>query len=529
MVNHARKLLSRANQRQTVGMAALIISGAYLLSRLLGLLRDRLLVAEFGKGPLLDAYNAAFRLPEILFTLLVSGAFAVAFIPILTEYLEKDDRAEAWRVTSSLLNLLVLGTIIGAVIIGLFAGPLTTLIAPGFDPERHRITTDLTRIMLITPVLFAISSVLGSIQQSFNRFLIFALAGVFYNLGIIAGIIWLAPHYSVYGVAWGVVIGVALQAMLQALGLVGLGFRYRPTLGLRLSGVRKTIKLMIPRSIDQGVDQINYAVETIIGSTLTQGSITAFTLANNLKNVPLVLIASSITTAVFPKLAARAAKGAREELIEIYVNTARLILFLSIPAAIFAVVTRGYIVRLLYGFGDADTANTLGWFAGTIVFTSLFLLVSRIYYAMQDTRTPLYLSLGSIPLNIILGLILSKIYGVVGLSMAASLVAVIETTILLIILRRRHGNFGEREIMSGASSMIIAAAIMAPLLYIAVARFMPLYAEDKGFAILAPKFAVLIVIGLAAYLLPCWLLELKEVKVAFARVKDLMVRSLNLT
>jgi putative peptidoglycan lipid II flippase len=529
MVNQAKRILNRANQRQTVGMAAMLISGAYLASRLLGLLRDRLLVAQFGKGPLLDSYNAAFRLPELLFTLLVSGAFAVAFIPVLTQHLDKGEREEAWKVTSSMLNLLVLGTAVVGILGAIFADPLTYLIAPGFDAERHRLTVDLTRIMLITPVLFAISSVLGSVQQAFSRFLIFSLAGVFYNLGIIAGVIWLAPTHSVYGVAWGVVIGVAMQAVVQWLGLYGLGFRYRLMLGLRLKGVRRTLVLMVPRSIDQGIDQVNYVVETIIGSTLTQGSITAFTLANNLKNVPLVLIAGSITTAVFPKLAARASKGTREELIETYVQTARLILFLSVPAAIFAVITRGYIVRLLYGFGDVDTANTLGWFAGTIVFTSLFMLVSRVYYAMQDTRTPLFLSLGSIPLNIILSLYLSKLYGVVGLAMSASIVAALETLVLIAILRHRKGHFGGAEIMRGVWRMAVAAAVMVPILYMTVSQLLPLYANDKGFTVLAPKFAVLLIIGLSAYLAPCYLLRLKEANIFIDRIKLFMVRSLNLT
>jgi len=529
MVNQAKRILGKANQRQTVGVAAMLISVAYLASRLLGLLRDRLLVGHFGKGPLLDAYNAAFRLPELLFALLVSGAFAVAFIPVLSNYLEKKQQEEAWRVTSSLFNILVLATVAGGIVMMVFADQLTTLLVPGFDAERHRLTTDLTRIMLITPVLFAVSSVLGSVQQAFNRFLIFSLAGVLYNVGIIAGIIWLAPHYSVYGVAWGVVIGVVLQALLQWLGLYGLGFRYRPVISFKLKGVRKTLVLMFPRTIDQGIDQINYVVETIIGSTLAKGSITAFTLANNLKNVPLVLIAGSITMAVFPQLAARAAKGARTELIEGYVNTARLILFLAIPSAIFAVITRGYLVRLLYGFGDPDTANTLGWFAGTIVFTSLFLLVSRVYYAMQDTRTPLYSSLASIPINIALSFALSRVYGVVGLAMSASVVAALETFVLLAILRRREGDFGERTIWSGAWRMVVAAAVMVPVLYFTVARLLPLYANDKGFVVLAPKFAVLVVIGLAAYLAPCYILRLKEANSFIARVKDVVLRPLNLT
>ena len=529
MVDRAKRLIGEANRRRTVGSAALIISGAYLLSRLLGLLRDRLLVSHFGIGPTLSAYNAAFRLPELLFTLLVSGAFAVAFIPVLAEHLEKDQREEAWRVTSTLLNLLVIGTMVGSLLIITFADQLTSLITPGFDAETHALTVELTQIMAITPVLFAISSVLGSVQQAFHRFVIFALAGVLYNVGIIVGIIFLVKPFGIYGAAYGVVLGVFLQAGLQALGLAGIGYHYRPVLSLRLRGVRRTLLLMVPRSIDQGIDQINYSVETIIGSTVGASAIAQFSLANNLKNVPLVLIGSSITTAVFPRLAARAASGAREDFVNIYVKTARLILFLAIPAAIFAWVARGYIVRLLYGFGDLATASTLGWFAGTIVFTSLFMLVSRVYYAMQDTKTPLYTSLGSIPINITLSIILSRHYGVVGLAMSASIVAVLETLTLMVILRIRKGNFGGRRILHGAIPMALSGAFMGGVLYLLIARGLPLYANDRGFVHLAPKFLLILVIAGVAYLGPCYAMHLAEAHLVFRRVRDIMVRSLNLT
>jgi putative peptidoglycan lipid II flippase len=526
MVEKARALLQR---RQTVAGAAFIISGAYLASRLLGFVRDRLLASHFGVGPETSAYYAAFRLPEFLFTLLVSGAFAVAFIPVLTEYLQKDQREVAWRVTSSLLNLLVLITIAGGVLIFVFAGPLTTLITPGFDPSTHELTVNLTRIMCITPVLFAISSVLGSVQQAFNRFLIFALAGVFYNFGIIFGILAFAPVHGIYGAAWGVVIGVVLQALLQWLGLYGLGFKYRPILGIHLRGVRQTLTLMVPRSIDAGIDQINYAVETVIGSTVGPAAIAQFSFANNLKNVPLVLIGSSISTAVFPRLAARAAEGEREKLIESYVRTARLILFLAIPSALFAVVCRGYIVRLVLGFGNQDTSNTLGWFAGTIVFASLFMLVSRIFFAMQDTKTPLYTSLASIPINIVLSVIFARTYGVVGLAMAASLVAALETLVLMTILRLRQGNFGEASIFQGAVLMAVASGIMTIVVYFVITNLLPLYAADRGFFILAPKFALISVIGIMTYLAPCYIFRLPEAKFFLARFTQILTKPLNLT
>jgi putative peptidoglycan lipid II flippase len=529
MVERAKRLLLRANTSHTLTNTTLLISGAYLVSRLLGLFRDRLLVAHFGVGPAASAYSAAFRLPELLFTLLVSGAFAVAFIPVLSEHLAKDQQDEAWKVTSSLLNLLVLATIAGGAFILIFADPLTTIISPGFDQATHALTVNLTRIMAITPVLFAISSVLGSVQQAFNRFMIFSLAGVLYNLGIIIGIVALAGSFGIYGAAWGVVLGVVLQAVFQWLGLYGLGFKYRPTLNLKLKGVRTTLKLMLPRSIDQGIDQINYSVETIIGSTINVNAIAQLSYASNLKNVPLALIGSSITTAIFPRLAARAAGGQREQLVEAYVQTARLILFLAIPAALFALVARGYIVRLLYGFGDVATSNTLGWFAGSIVFTSLFMLISRVYYAMQDTKTPLYLSLGSIPLNILLSFIFSRHYGVEGLAMSASLVAALETISLGVILRLRYGRFGEKSIFHGAWRMVVAAGIMYGTLYLLITQLIPLYAIDRGFIVLLPKFLMIVAIALFTYLVPCYILRLNEAKHLARRTRELMARSLNLT
>lgn len=523
------KIIHKANRRSGVRTAAVIISASYLLSRLLGLLRDRLLVAHFGIGPQADAYTAAFRLPELLFTLLVSGAFAVAFIPVISQKLEKKEHDEAWELSSTMLNLLAGSTVLIAIIAAVFADPITYLIAPGFDAARHTLTVNLTRIMLVTPVLFAVSTVLGSVAQAFSRFVIFALASVLYNVGIIFGILFLSPHYSIYGVAIGVVIGAFLQAILQCAGLFGLGYRYKLSLNYRMPAVRKVLTLMVPRSIDQGIDQLHYIIETIIGSRLATGSLAALYYANNLKNVPLVLIGNSIATAAFPRMAARAAKGAIDTLIQEFVVNARLILFFVIPAAIVTVIMRGYIVRLLYGFGDPTTANTLGWFAGTIVFQALFFLISRVYYAMQDTRTPLYVSLWALGANVVLSFALSEMFGVVGLAMAQSVVAIGETTALTIILRKRLGGIGLREVWQGLRRMVVAATLMGGVLYISVAKLLPLYRSDLGFGVVGPKFLILFGIAAAAYLIPCYLLNLREAHQFARMLKAQILRPLNLT
>lgn len=523
-----KPFLARINRGTSVSGAALIISLAYLISRLLGLLRDRLLVSHFGISPITDAYTAAFRVPELLFTLLVSGAFAVAFIPVFTAKLHKEDREKAWELSSTLLNLMSIFTLSVAVIVFIFADQITTLVVPGFDQYRHDLTVELTRVMLITPFLFAISSLWGSIAQSFNRFVIFAMASVFYNLGIIFGIIFLSPDFSIFGVAYGVVIGAAIQALLQILGLYGLGYKYSPRIKIDRD-TKQVIKLMIPRSIDQGIDQISYIVETIIGSRLVTGSLTSLYYANNLKNVPVALIGNAIATAAFPRMAARAAAGATEKLIRDFVVNARLILFLVVPAAVITVFMRGYIVRLLYGFGDPTTANTLGWFVGVIIFQGLFFLITRVYYAMQDTKTPLYASMVALIFTVGLSFLLSEWYGVAGLAMAQSIVIALETMVLASILQRRLGQIGLKEIWRGLYRMLISGAIMAGVVYLLVSRAFPLYKADIGFAVVGPKFFFILLVGIIAYMVPCYLLDLREAHKVWSKLKEQMTRPINLT
>jgi putative peptidoglycan lipid II flippase len=193
-----------------------------------------------------------------------------------------------------------------------------------------------------------------------------------------------------------------------------------------------------------------------------------------------------------------------------------------------AVLMRGYIVRLLFGFGDPTTANTLGWFAGTIVFHSLFFLVARMYYALQDTRTPLYGSIIAIGFNIVLSLALSAKFGVVGLAMATSIAVTLETIALLLILRRRLGNIGERQILRGVGKMLLAGSLMASLVYIMIARVLPLYRVDVGFLVVGPKFLIITLVAIASYVIPCYVLGLKEARLFVQKLRDQMLKQLTL-
>lgn len=495
-------------------MAAMLISLSYLLSRLLGLVRDRMLASNFGLSAQTDAYAAAFRIPDLLFTLLVSGAFAVSFIPVFVGYLEKKKIDEAWEIASTILNILIVLTVGLAVVAFIFTEPLVRIITPGFDAERFKYTVELTRIMLLTPILFGISSVMGAIQQSFQRFVLFALASVFYNVGIIVGIKFFAPHFDIpiYGIAWGVVFGTALQCIVQCFGVLGLGFKYKFSFHIWHPAVGKILKLMIPRSLDLGLEQISTIILTAIGSMLAAGSLTSYYYANNLKNVPLGLFGGAIATAIFPSLIRAAHSKDKSRLPRQIVRTIRFVLFLVIPAAAVSIIMRGYIVRLLLGFGDQITADILGWFSGVIIAQSVFFVVCRIFYALEDTKTPLFTSIATLGLSIFLSYFLAGEYGAPGLAMALSVSSFVELAALLYMLRRKIGPYGLGIIANAAVRMTVAAGVMSIAMYIAITNFFPLYRDERGWRVLAPKFIFVSVIGLAVYMFVAWLLRLVEVK-----------------
>ena len=510
-----KDIIKKINKSHTLGVAAFLISLSFLFSRVLGLFRDRLLATNFGVGPAADAYTAAFRIPDLLFTLLISGAFAVSFIPVFVGYIEKKKTEEAWEIANIVLNTISVLTIGLAVLSFIFTEPLVKVIVPGFDKERFDLTVNLTRIMLVTPFLFGLSSVFAAIQQSFNRFTLFALSSAFYNVGIIAGILFFSNYTAqpIYGVAFGVVFGTLIQVLAQLIGMVGLGFKYQFKLRFWHPAVLKIMGLMVPRSLDLGIDQLNTIIETAIGSRLATGSLASYYYANNLKNVPVGLFGGAIATAIFPSLI-RAAKSADpSKLIRSIVNNLRLVSFLVIPATAVAIILRGYIVRLLFGFGDQATADTLGWLAPTIAAQSIFFVVARIFYSLEDTKTPLLTSLASVVINIIFSFILSARYGVSGLAMAMSIAMVLELIILMALLRRKIGPFGFRGIAIHAIKVGAASLAMSVAMYLMTYDVFPILKNDVGFSLVAPKFAAICLVGLAVFGVFSYALRIGETKV----------------
>jgi len=459
----------------TVAGGAIIIAAASIISRLLGLVRDRLLATNFGAGDVLDSYYAAFKIPDLIFNVLVLGALSAAFVPVFIQYLQKkeNNNQEAWHIANSLLNIILVALVLLGTVFFIFAPQLMQLIAPGFDQEKQAIAANLSRIMMVSIIFFGVSNIATGILNSFKRYINFAFAPVMYNLGIIFGILFLVPAFGVNGLAYGVVIGSILHFLIQVPGLSRVGFHYKRIFNLKHPGVRKIIKLMLPRTLGLAVVQIDQLVAVIIGSTLAVGSIAVFNLANNLQSFPINVFGISLAIAAFPVFSEAFAQKNNEKFIVQFSTSLRRILFLVVPATVLILLLRAQIVRVILGAGAFDwedtylTAQTLGFFCLALFAQSIIPLLARSFYAFHDTKTPVKIAIFSVVINIIGALTLSKLMGVTGLALSFSISSFINMILLLVVLRSRIGYLDDKKIIKSALKIILISAIMGVIVWLA--------------------------------------------------------------
>ncbi len=461
---------------KTITSAAIIIGAASLASRFLGVIRDRILAGEFGAGDVLDTYYAAFRIPDLVFNLLVLGALSAGFIPIFTQYLREGKKTKAWELANQILNILLISLVVVCSLLFIFAPQLMKLITPGFSPEKIKITVDLTRIMFLSPILLGISSVFGGILQSFKRFFVYSLAPILYNIGIIIGALFFVKIWGVYGLAVGVVLGALMHLLIQIPISFYLGFRFKLIINLKDKGLHKIAKIMVPRTLTLGITQINLVIITIIASTLAVGSLTVFNLANNLQIFPVGIFGISFAIAAFPTLSALALKDSKKEFIGSFSNTARQILFFIIPASVLLIVLRAQIVRVILGSGNFTwedtvlTMETLAMFAFSLFAQALIPLLLRSYYAFHKATLPFLIGMVCVIVNIFLSLILTKPFvlfglhldlGVSGLGLAFTLSSILNFSLLWVGLRIMTGTLNEAKILWSVSKVLIASLVMA--------------------------------------------------------------------
>jgi putative peptidoglycan lipid II flippase len=528
--------VAKANQKVPIQLAAVLLAGSTLLSALLGILRERFLNrAYYDTYPTgIDAYTVAFTLPDFMFIILVSGALSVTFIPVFNQRLAKGNKRSAWELSTSLINFMALITLSASILIIIFAEPIVQyIVAPGLDEASRALAVSMMRVIAVNPFLFAIATVIASMQQAIGRFTFFALAPTIYNVGIIIGTLFFTQGISIgswhifdggiMGVALGVVLGSIMQLLVSTIGLFGLGFDYRFKIYWKNKGFRKVLSLLPARSLDQGMDYVVSIAETNLASRLASGTIRAYNQALTLHLMPINLIGVAISTAAFPSLTERLGEGRVDLFIKELRNSIRVITWIILPVATIAFFARGYIVNFIKEGGDPLMANLLGALVVAILFRSIYHIAARSFYAQQDTKTPLYVSIFAIALNVILAIwfTMTLDWGPYGLAWAQSIVAMVEVIILFVIMSRQLPELFNVQFTHAIGRMFGATALMAILTYILVQIFQ-LQTVDQKFLETFPKFIVIVAVSLGSYVWFSQLLKLSEAKPVIKRVKSLL-------
>ena len=441
--------------------ASLVLTVAALASRLLGWIRLLVIGSQFGASRELDAYFAAFRIPDAIFQLVVAGALSAALIPVFSSYRARGQEAEAWRLASSVINLVMIALSVLSLVMAILAPLFVPLVAPGFDEETTELTIRLTRIMLISPVLIGMGAVVTGILNSYQQFTVPSIAPLLYNLAIIGAAIFLAPVVGVEGLAIGVALGSLAHLLVQLPNLARVGRRYRLRIELSHPGVRRVAWLMGPRMLGLASGQVNFFVSTALASGLAAGSLAAYNYAFLLSQLPVGIIGVSVAVALFPTLSQDAALGRIGEIRRQVANAVRVLVFVAAPLTAIMVVLREPLTSVFYQYGLFSkaatelTAITLLYFAIGLGGHIVVHVLTRAFYAMQDTRTPVTWAIVAVAVNVPLMVWLVGPMGVAGLALALSISAVLEVIGLLWSLRRRIDSVEGRQI---ARSLARAAA-----------------------------------------------------------------------
>jgi len=470
-------MIKQANMK-TIAQAATLVIVFFALSRALGLVRDVVIASQFGTSPNYDAYLAAFNLPDFLFNVIYGGALGSAFIPTFTGYLTRNDREGAWRLASAIMNwLLIVLTVVG-ILTAIFAPQLVDfVIAPGFkDPAQKALTAEIMRWLMISTVIFGVSGLLMGILNAHQHFLLPALAPVVYNLAIIGGAWFLGPIWGVRGLAIGVVAGATSHLLIQLPGIAHFKLKYLPTLAITDPGVRQVARLMGPRMLGLAAIQLNFVWDTILASWLTHGSLSSLDYGRRVMLLPQGIIAQAVAAAAFPTFSALAAQEAWGDLQQAFMTTLRSILYITVPAAIGLLMLGKPIVQVLYQRNAFDATSTqatvwaLWFYTLGLVAHSAVEILTRAFYALRNTKTPVLVGGASMGVNILLSFLLMVAFAGVGLAphggiaLASSIAVTVEMVWLIITLRRQPGMLSVAALGKPLARILLSGGVMALVL-----------------------------------------------------------------
>ncbi len=515
-------------QSKTITGAALVLGAASFVSRIIGVIRDRIFAHHFGVGESLDIYYAAFKVPDLVYNLLIVGALSAGFIPVFLDIWVKDKK-RAWHVTNTIIHILGYSLVIVLSVLFVAMPHIIPKLVPGFSPENIQETVRLSRIMLISPLLLGISGIISGVLQSLKSFFIYSLTPILYNIGIIIGAIFLVPLYGISGLAYGVILGACFHLCIQIPTLLSHGFTYSHTYNIKDAYVRKIGKLMIPRTLTLATQQIQIIVITMFASTLAVGSITVFTFAQNLQFFPVGIIGISFALAAFPSLSEYYAKKDATRFVTHLTLTIRQILFLIIPCTVIFLLLRAQIVRVVLGSGKFDwsatilTADTLAFFTLSFFAQCLIPLLVRAFYARHNTIFPLITALFSAGLTIYLSMLLKDSMGVTGLALAFSLSSCFQVALLWVGLRNYITTFKEMGIVSSLYKICTAAIIMAIVVQYAKYPVSKMVDMTTFVGILLQGFIVGFA-GLFVYIFVCKILKTEELRLITRSVQKKWLR-----
>jgi putative peptidoglycan lipid II flippase len=463
------------SSNRQIARAAGTIMFAFVLSNLVGLVRQILISNAFGTDQAIDAFYAASTYPDLIFSLVAGGALSSAFIPTLTGFLAKDHRASAWKLASSIVNI-VLATLSLLSVLSAILAPqiIRFILAPDFSADQQALAASLLRILLIAPAIFGVSGLLMGILNSHQKFLLPALAPSMYWLGMILGLLFLVPSMGIFGLAWGAVLGAALHLLVQLPGLFRLPARtYLPTFGLDDAAVREVGRLMGPRLLGVAVVQLNFVVNTVIASGLSEGSLSAIKYAFQIMTMPQVAIAQAIAIAALPTFSAQAARGEHGEMRASLAATLRGVVLLSLPATLGLILLRDSVIAALFQRGEFDVRSTemvawaLLWYTAGLVGHSIVEILSRAFYALHDTKTPVLVGTVAMGLNVVFSFLFAWIFEKVGwmphggLALANSLATALEGAALFLFMRKRLGGLEGPHLLRGFGAAALSTLGMS--------------------------------------------------------------------
>ncbi len=504
------------HKTKNITSAAIILLVATFLAKITGLLEYRVLINYVRVGRGLDIFFAAFKIPDFLFNILIIGSLSSALIPVFAEYWQNKSQKEAWNLFNNILwTFLAIIAILGFLLF-IFTPQLMRVVVPGFKGEDMRMVVLLTRIMFLSPLILTISNIFGAALQYFSKFLVYSFAPILYNLGIIFGVLFFYPRMGLVGLAWGVILGAFLHLLIQIPAVFLSGFKLRPALNLKEKGLRKIVKLALPRTIGVAATQINTIVITAIASLLSVGSIAIFNLSNDLQFSLVSLFGLSFSIAAFPSLSKSFSQRKKEQYIKKFTSTFSQIIFFVMPLSCLFFILRAQIVRIIFGVSNFTwqdtrlTAACLGAFSLSIFAQSLIPLISQSFYARQNTKRPVQINVIFIFLNIILSFSLVwgflhfkplqvffesllKIEGVKGsaiimLPVAFSVSAILNFIFLLYFFKKEVKNHWEFELRNSFLRIFLLSIICSIICFGLLYLFAPIFGLRTFFGVFMQAF-----------------------------------------